>query len=155
MADQNSQTETRWYVPVINAELRLGSAIKFYGMPNGDLRYIAAIAIRRQDVPSDSVVMSAASGKLKYTTVRLSIFIDNRPVHLHLAIDPHRAMASIDREYLYPTDYMPFFRPTFFKNAYNAVLDRFHQIALNTLPGDTIFLAFSSGKPFSGEIRIS
>jgi hypothetical protein len=139
----------------VETELCLGNVIKFRGVPFGDL-YVAAIVIRRQDVPSVSDVIAAASGNQVYKIARLSISIDRPPVRLHLAIDPHRTMTSIDREYLYPTDYMPRFKPSsFFKNAYDAVLDNFYyQIALNTLPGDAVFLEFNGGRPFSGEIRV-
>jgi hypothetical protein len=138
----------------VETELRLGNIIKFRGVPFGDL-YVAAIVIKQQDVPSVSDVIAAASGQL-YKIARLSISIDRPPVHLHLAIDPHHTMASIDREYLYPTDYMPRFKPSsFFKNAYDAVLDNFYyQIALNLLPGDAVFLEFNGGRPFGGEIRV-
>jgi hypothetical protein len=139
----------------VETELRPGNIIKFRGVPLGDLRYMAAIVIRRQDEPSASDVVAAAGGRQLYKIARLSISID-KPVRLHLAIDPHHTMALIDREYLYPTDYMPRFKPSsFFKNAYDAMLDNFYyQIALNTLPGDAVFLEFNSGRPFSGEIRV-
>jgi hypothetical protein len=128
--------------------------VQFEGVPAGDLRYAATVAVYTESEPTADDIIKVARGAWLYKPFWISLSIDRLPVDLYFSIHTHHTLRQIKREFLWTATPMLKFKSGTSEGFFKATLDNYiYLLVLLLLPGDSVYLDFSSKVSFRGSIR--